>query len=71
MTVNAPMKIQNDEVRIHPAFSDLISQLKSVEYDEKGRPDKKKLKFDMGDAFLVGLDYWSTAFAGRELKGEF
>ena len=33
------------------AFSESLLQLKAVEYDERGRPDKKKLKFDMGNAF--------------------
>jgi hypothetical protein len=71
MTANAPMKIQNDEVRIHPAFHELLSQLKAIEYDDRGRPDKKKLKFDMGDAFLMGLDYWGTRIIARKLKGDY
>jgi len=68
---NAPMKIQNDEVRIHSAFSELLSQLKAVEYDDRDIPDKKKLKFDMGDAFLIGLDYWGTRIVARKLKGDY
>ena len=72
MTTNAPLKINNDEVRIHYAFTDLIGQLKAVEYEEgKNKPDKKKLKFDVGDAFLMGLNYWNIEYGGRKLKGDF
>lgn len=71
MILNAPMKIQNDEVRIHPAFTDLISQFKAVEYNDNGRPDKKKLSFDVGDAGIMGLNYWNIEYGGRKLKGDF
>ena len=70
-TQNAPMKVQDDLVRIHPAFSDLINQLVSIEYNDKGRPDKKKLTFDLGDAFIMGLNYWSRDFTARKLKTKY
>jgi hypothetical protein len=71
MTTHATSMVQNKEVRIHPKFSDLISQLKSVRYNDKGHPDKKKLSFDMGDTFLMGLHYWDTKTAIRKLKSKF
>lgn len=71
MTVGAETKIKEKVIRIHPSFSDLISQLKSIEFNEKGHPDKKKLTFDLGDAFLMGLNYWRTEVTFRKLKGKF
>lgn len=57
MTINASQLVKKKKVRIHPAFNDLIKQIKSVEFNEKGHPDKKKMSFDLGDAFLMGLHY--------------
>lgn len=71
MTVGAETKIKEKVIRIHPSFSELISQLKSIEFNEKGHPDKKKLTFDLGDAFLMGLNYWRTEITARKLKGKF
>ncbi|MGI0047770.1 MAG: hypothetical protein ACREBB_11390 [Nitrosotalea sp.] len=56
MTIKASQAVKDKRVRIHPAFHDLISQLKAVDFNEKGHPDKKKLTFDLGDAFLMGVD---------------
>ncbi len=71
MTTNAMTQIQNQDVRIHPTFSELLSQLKAVEFNERGHPDKKKLTFDMGDCLLMGLYYWKTQVVARRLKGKF
>jgi len=71
MTTNAMTQVQNKEVRIHPTFSGLLSQLKSIEFNEKGHPDKKKLTFDMGDSFLMGLFYWKAQTVVRKLKDKF
>jgi len=71
MTTNAMTQVQNKEVRIHPSFSGLLSQLKSIEFNEKGHPDKKKLTFDMGDSFLMGLFYWKAQTVVRKLKDKF
>lgn len=73
MTTNATLKIENDGVRIHPAFTGLIGQLKAVQYmkDGSGKPDKKAFPFDMGDPFTYGCDYWTTKAGGRMLKGKF
>lgn len=53
MTINASRMVKEKQVVIHPAFTDLIADLKSVRYNEKGHPDKKKLLFDLGDSFLM------------------
>jgi len=71
MTTNAMTQVQNKEVRIHPTFSGLLSQLKSIEFNEKGNPDKKKLNFDQGDSFLMGLYYWKAQTVVRKLKDKF
>jgi len=71
MTTNAMTQVQNKEVRIHPSFSSLLSQLKSIEFNDKGHPDKKKLTFDMGDSFLMGLFYWKAQTVVRRLKDKF
>jgi hypothetical protein len=71
MTVNAETKINEGKVKIHPNFADLMSQLKAIEYNDKGHPDKKKLTFDMGDAFIMGLHYWRMHIKGRKLKSRF
>jgi len=71
MTTNADQEVKDMKVRIHPSFAGLLSQLKSIEFNEKGHPDKKKLNFDMGDAFLMGLFYWFKRITARKLKGKF
>jgi hypothetical protein len=53
MTINASRMIKEKQVRIHPAFNDLIADLKAVRYNSKGHPDKTKINFDLGDAFLM------------------
>ena len=53
MTINASRLVKEKQVIIHPAFNDLISDLKAVRYNSKGHPDKTKLLFDLGDAFLM------------------
>jgi len=71
MTTNAMTQVQNKEVRIHPSFSSLLSQLKSIEFNDRGNPDKKKLTFDIGDSFLMGLFYWKAQTVVRRLKDKF
>jgi hypothetical protein len=56
MTIKSSQAVKDKKVRIHPIYNDLISQLKAVDFNEKGHPDKKKLTFDLGDAFLMGVD---------------
>jgi hypothetical protein len=57
MTVTAAQRVKERKVRIHPAFSDLMNQLKAVEFNDRGHPNKKKLSFDLGDAFFMAVHY--------------
>ncbi|MDE1861512.1 MAG: hypothetical protein KGI33_01230 [Thaumarchaeota archaeon] len=69
MTAKAAEAVKNKKVRIHPVFHDLISQLKAAEFNEKGHPDKKKLTFDLGDTFLMGVDDLTISSEGHVLGG--
>jgi len=73
MTAQAPLAIQNDQVRIDPAYTDLIAQLKAIEYKKnRGIPDKDKISFDIGDAFLMLIEYFfGDTVGGAKMKGEF
>lgn len=53
MTINAAQMVKTKKVRIHPMFTDLISQLRAAQFDEKGGVNKKELTFDIGDAFIM------------------
>jgi hypothetical protein len=55
MTMKAAQAVKEQKVRIHPCFSDLINQLKAIQYDEKGHPNKKKMSFDLGDCLLMAI----------------
>lgn len=55
MVADASRAVREQRVRIHPAFSELAYQLKAVKFDEKGKPDKKELSFDLGDAFMMAI----------------
>jgi hypothetical protein len=55
MVPDAVKAVKEQRVRIHPAFTDLITQLKMVQYNEHGHPDKKKVSFDLGDCLLMAL----------------
>ena len=51
-------------VRFHPDIcQDLTAQLKSVETNDKGHPDKKKLNFDLGDCFQMMANYFKNSRA--------
>jgi hypothetical protein len=72
MTIHATTEVSNDMVRFHPSQYDLMAQLKGIEFKkDKSVPDKKKMTFDMGDAFMMGLDYWNSNVVMRMLKGKF
>ena len=64
MTVKAVEYVKTRRVRIHPTFKELIDQLKAVQFNEKGHPDKKKLSFDLGDAFLMLIDLLASGEIG-------
>ena len=56
MTIKAAEAVKTQRVKIHPTLRELISQLTAATFNEKGHPDKKKLNFDLGDAFLMLID---------------
>lgn len=60
MTMKTARAVKELRVRIHPTFKDLIAQLRSAEYNSKGHPDKKKMTFDLGDAFMMGTSNFGT-----------
>ena len=53
MTMATAKVIKEQKVRIHPAFNDLIQQLKAVSFNERGHPDKRRVDFDLGDCLLM------------------
>ena len=58
MSTTVPRRCRERRVRISPMFAELIAQLRAVELNDKGHPDKKKLGFDLGDAFMEGINYF-------------
>ena len=51
--------IDFQNVKIHPVFKKLKSQLMTIKYNKKGGTDKTKQNpFDLGDAFLLALYYY-------------
>lgn len=58
MTMLAGRAVKEQSVRIHPGFTELAYQLRAVEFDKRGHPDKNKLRgFDLGDALLMAIYY--------------
>jgi len=57
MTINAAQMVKEKRVIIHPNYTELIQQLKSAQFNDKGHPDKTILTFDLGDCFLMGCYY--------------
>lgn len=70
MTDNAASKVAKKEVRIHPKFEELLRQLRAIQKNEKGTPDKKRLTYDLGDAFHMVLDEFTNTFYGSKLEGK-
>jgi hypothetical protein len=61
LTSQAAKAVYERRVRIHTAFTELSYQLRAVRSDAKGNPDKRSLKFDLGDAFLMGVSRFNHA----------
>jgi hypothetical protein len=66
MPVTASQMVKNGKIRIHPQFTTLISNMRSVKFDPKGGIDKSEKSYDIIDAFdmmcydLQEFDYSST-----------
>jgi hypothetical protein len=60
MTSKSSRVIKEQRIRIHPIYKELISQLKTITYNEKGHPDKKRQTFDIGDALMMSVSHFGT-----------
>ena len=80
MTDNAALMTTNMEVRIHPTHEILAQQLRAIVRGDNGLPDKKKVRFDAGDCFLMGcwrfkkqyhkvVEFESNAYPNEEVGG--
>lgn len=59
MSQMVPTRVKEKKVRIHiHNCKDLLAQLRAVVSNQKGHPDKHKLTFDLGDAFLMAVAYY-------------
>lgn len=71
MVIESSNAVSFLEVRIHKAFRELINQLVAVETDSKGHPNKKKLLFDLGDAFMICVRKFKLGGIGvRKMKSD-
>ncbi len=61
MTIESAQAVKELRVGIHPTMTDLIAQLKAVQFNDKGHPDKKELTFDLGDAFMMAVNYFKVS----------
>lgn len=58
MTIEGTQTVKEKRVRFHPDIcNDLTAQLKAAEANDKGHPDKKKLKFDLGDCYQMAANH--------------
>lgn len=58
MTIEGTQTVKEKRVRLHPDICrPLIQQLKAVESNDKGHPDKTKLNFDLGDTYQMAADH--------------
>jgi hypothetical protein len=64
MTWSAISAIRERKVKIHTSFTDLTNQLKMVTFNDKGHPDKTRLSFDLGDAFIMAMDWLDGISSG-------
>jgi len=58
MTIHATNMVQQKKVRIHPTHTELIQQLKSAKYNQKGMVDKNLGTFDLYDTFTMALYHY-------------
>lgn len=58
MTIEGTQTVKEKRVRFHPDICrSLIAQLKAVESNDKGHPDKTKLTFDLGDTYQMAANH--------------
>jgi hypothetical protein len=49
--------VREARVLVHPEFADLVQQLKAVQYDSRGNPDKSAYSMDLFDAFMMAVSH--------------
>jgi|APSaa5957512535_1039671.scaffolds.fasta_scaffold03090_6 hypothetical protein len=55
MTDNAADVVANKSVEIHPKFNVLLEELRGAVRGDNGQVDKKKIRYDLGDCFNMGM----------------
>jgi hypothetical protein len=53
MTINSAQMVKNGKVKIHPAHTKLISQMRAAKFDKRGGIDKEELNADVLDCFIM------------------
>jgi len=72
MTDTASQEVADLHVHIHPTHEELAVQLRSIRRNDRGMPDKKQSRFDLGDCFQQGIWHFTGGQAvGRIMKGKF
>lgn len=72
MTDEASDQVADLNVRIHPTHEELLVQLRSIKRNEKGMPDKKLSRFDLGDCFQQAIWHFTgLAVSAKILKSKF
>ena len=68
----AQKEVADLNVAIHPTHEPLIVQMRSIKRDDKGVPDKKQSRYDLGDCFMQGVWHWKGGKrVGRKLRTPF
>jgi len=68
----AQEEVTDLHVKIHPTHEQLLVQMRAIKKNEKGVPDKKQSRFDLGDAFMQGIWHFTGGKSViRKLKGKF
>jgi len=78
LPINASGMISKHQIRIHPQFKKLISQMRAVTFDKMGGIDKSEVPYDLVDAFdmmawdLKSFDYthYDVLKGGTEVESD-
>lgn len=71
LPINASGMVARRQVRIHPQFTKLISQMRAVMFDKMGGIDKSEVPFDLVDAFdMMCWDLKSFNYTHVDLIGD-
>lgn len=60
------------KVHIHPTHEELLVQMRAIRKNEKGMPDKKQSRFDLGDCISQAIWHFTGAkVSGKLIRGKF